>query len=146
MKRTDITDPYLDLFLSSSTGAFLILPHHPALWTQRSSSFLCALDLWLVCLSVIMIQIIYKNIRPLPSLQRTWGNCWVHLPAAERCPVFAPSTLQAVSGWGIASFSESTVPLTHTASSHSSKDWGEDKTRRELGSRARDCRVWTPKV
>lgn len=45
MKRTDVTDPYLDLFLSSSTGAFLILPHHPALWTQGSSSFFCALDL-----------------------------------------------------------------------------------------------------
>lgn len=60
-----MTDPYLGLFLSSSTGAFLILPHHPALWTQGSSSFFCGLDLWLVCPSVIMIQIIYKNIRQL---------------------------------------------------------------------------------
>lgn len=45
MKRTDTTDPYLGLFLSYRTGAFLTLPHRPALQTQRSSSFFRALDL-----------------------------------------------------------------------------------------------------
>lgn len=117
MKRTEMTDQYLDLFLSSSTGAFLILPHHPALWIQGSSSFFCALDLWLVCLSVIMIQIIYKNIRQLmvtafPSedmgeLLSAPPCCW-ELPSI--CTLHPP-----VSGWSAAPFSESTVPIIHIA-------------------------------
>lgn len=136
MKRTDMTDPHLSLFLSSSTGAFLNLPHHPALWTQGSSSFFCALDLWLVCLSVIMIQIIYRDIRQLmatafPSeevgeLLSAPPCCW-ELPSV--CTLHAAAG--RVSGWGTASFSKSTVPITHTASSHSSGGWGEDTTRKD---------------
>lgn len=61
-----------------------------------------ALDLQPVCLSVIMIQTIYKNIRQLmvtafPSEEV--GNCWMHLSAAGSSLILTASMLHYTDGW-----------------------------------------------
>lgn len=97
-----MTDPRLGLFLSHSTGAFLILPTSPALWTQGSYSFFCALDLRSVCLSVIMIQIICRTTRkPMATVfpSAEVGNRWAHLPSAESSLVFTVSMLLHTDSW-----------------------------------------------